>query len=96
LRASFRPYQVKEAEAMAMELLVAGGWEAREVSDQLEDLRASLPEDASWIVELRDSTQRIASQMQGPLPQEATEPEPALQITPELPAERLLPAKPPF
>jgi predicted Zn-dependent protease len=97
LRASFRPYQVKEAEAMAMELLVAGGWDAREVADQLEDLRASLPADASWVVELRESAQRIASQMQGPVLQEATEPEPVLQITPELPALRPLPpAKPPF
>lgn len=91
LRASFRPYQVKEAEAMAMELLVAGGWDAREVGDQLEGLRAPLPNDVSWIVELRESTQRIASQMQGPALENA-EFEPLLQITPELPAERLLPA----
>lgn len=97
LRASFRPYQVKEAEAMAMELLVAGGWDAREVADQLEDLRASLPDDASWVVELRESAQRIASQMQGPVLLENAEPEPLLQITPELPPERLLPAtKPPL
>jgi predicted Zn-dependent protease len=97
LRASFRPYQVKEAEAMAMELLVAGGWDAREVGDQLEGLRAPLPNDVSWIVELRESAQRVASQMQGPVLPEVAEPDPALQITPELPAARLLPAaKPPF
>jgi hypothetical protein len=96
LRASFRPYQVREAEAMAMELLVTGGWDAREVSDELEDLRASLPDDASWVVELRESAQRIASQMQGPVLAENAGPEPTLQITPELPPERLLPARPPF
>ena len=82
---------------MAMELLVAGGWDAREVSDQLEDLRAPLPDDAAWVVELRESAQRISSQMQGPVLLENTGPEPLLQITPELPPERLLPAtKPPL
>lgn len=67
LRASYRPQQVEEAELMAMKLLVAGGWEGREVSDQLEALRPSLPEDPFWIEELRDSARRMASLMQGPL-----------------------------
>ena len=97
LRASFRPYQVREAETLAMELLVAGGWDAREVGDQLESLRAALPDDVSWVVELRESAQRIASQMQGPMLPEYPEFEPPVQITPELPAPRPLPAaKPPF
>ncbi len=97
LRASFRPNQIREAEAMAMELLVAGGWDAREVSDQLEGLRVPLPDEPSWIIELRDSSRRIASQMQGPELLESGGPQPALQITPEIPGERLLPAaKPPF
>jgi len=80
-----------------MELLVAGGWDAREVGDQLERLRAALPDDVSWVVELRESAQRIASQMQGPVLPEYPEPGPPLQITPELPVLRPLPAaKPPF
>ncbi|MDP1611700.1 MAG: M48 family metalloprotease [Sulfuritalea sp.] len=67
LRASDRPLQVREAEVMAMKLLAAAGWEGREVSDQLEALRHALPDEPDWTVELRDSTRRIASLMQGPV-----------------------------
>ncbi|MCX7161968.1 MAG: M48 family metalloprotease [Betaproteobacteria bacterium] len=67
LRASDLPQQVREAETMAMKLLVAAGWDGREVSDQLEGLAAALPEESSWTGDLRESTRRIASLMQGPL-----------------------------
>lgn len=66
LRASDRPLQVREAEAMAMRLLAAAGWDGREVSDQLQALRPALPEEADWTVELRESALRVASLMQGP------------------------------
>ena len=66
LRASDRPQQVREAELMAMKLVVAAGWDGREVSDRLEALRPPLPDEPSWIVELRESAQRVASLMQGP------------------------------
>jgi predicted Zn-dependent protease len=72
LRASYRPQQVKEAETIAMKLLVAAGWDGREVSDQLEALRPALPEDPYWIEELRESAGRMASLMQGPLLPENT------------------------
>lgn len=74
LRASDRPQQVREAESIAMRLLVAAGWDGREVSDQLEALRPPLPEEADWITELRESTRRVANWMQGP------------QLPPETPA----------
>lgn len=67
LRASYRPLQVREAEVIAMKLLVAAGWDGREVSDQLEALRPALPDEPDWTVELRESSQRIASVMQGPV-----------------------------
>ena len=66
LRANDRPLQVREAETMAMSLLAAAGWEGREVSDQLQALRPALQEEAEWTAELRESTLRIASLMQGP------------------------------
>jgi predicted Zn-dependent protease len=66
LRASYRPQQVREAEVMAMKLLAAAGWDGDEVSDKLESLSPSLSEDTGWIRELRESTQNIASLMQGP------------------------------
>lgn len=66
LRASDRPLQVREAESVAMKLLAAAGWDGREVSDQLEALRPPLPDESDWTAELRDSTRRIASLMQGP------------------------------
>lgn len=66
LRANDRPLQVREAEAMAMRLLAAAGWGGREVSDQLQALRPALPAEADWTAELRESTLRIASLMQGP------------------------------
>jgi len=67
LRASERPQQVREAETMAIKLLVAAGWDAREVSDQLEALRPALPEEPGWTEELRESARHIASLMQGPM-----------------------------
>ncbi|MCK9382102.1 MAG: M48 family metalloprotease [Sulfuritalea sp.] len=67
LRASDRPQQVREAEAMAMKLLVAAGWDGREVSDQLEALRPALPEEPGWTEELRESARHIAGLMQGPV-----------------------------
>jgi Zn-dependent protease with chaperone function len=97
LRASFRPQQVREAEIIAMELLAAGGWDGREVSEQLQALRAPMPDEPGWTVELRESALRIASLMQGPAPQDNVDAIDGLQITPELPLERLAPAvKPPF
>jgi predicted Zn-dependent protease len=97
LRASFRPQQVREAETVAMELLVAAGWDGRDVSDQLQALRPALLDDPGWIVELRESAQRIAGLMQGPDLPEGVETTGGLQITPELPPERLPPAvKTPF
>lgn len=66
LRASYRPQQVAEAEAIAMELLAAAGWEGREVAEQLQAM-APPPEDVpGWELELRESIRRIASLMQGP------------------------------
>lgn len=67
LRASYRPQQVREAESMAMKLLVAAGWDAREASDQLEAMRPALPEEPAWTEELRESTRRVAGLTQGPL-----------------------------
>lgn len=85
LRASYRPQQVREAEAMAMKLLAAAGWDGREVSDQLEAIRPALPGDSAWLKELRESTERIAGQMQGPmLPESQLADAPRLQIAPEL------------
>lgn len=86
LRASDRPLQVREAEAMAMKLLAAAGWDGREVSDQLEALRSPLPEEPDWTGELRESTRRIASLMQGPvLPGSAATRGAADQIAPRFP-----------
>jgi len=66
LRANDRPLQVREAEAMAMSLLAAAGWDGREVSERLQALRPALPAEVDWTAELRESTLRIASLMQGP------------------------------
>jgi hypothetical protein len=63
----------------------------------LQALRAPLPDEPGWTVELRESALRIASLMQGPAPQDNVDAIDGLQITPELPLERLAPAvKPPF
>lgn len=71
LRASDRPQQVREAETMAMKLLAVAGWNGREVSDRLQALRPALPTESEWTGELRESTLRVASLMQGPaLPQQ--------------------------
>ena len=87
LRASDRPQQVREAEAIAMKLLVTAGWDGREVSDQLESLRPALPEEAAWTEELRQSARRIASLMQGPVLPETPAPVGAMgQIEPALPS----------
>lgn len=74
LRASDRPLQVREAEALAMKLLAAAGWDGREVSDQLEALRPALLEELAWTDELRQSARHIASLMQGPVLPEDWEP----------------------
>lgn len=71
LRASDRPQQVREAEAIAMKLLAAAGWDGREVSDQLEALRPALPDEPDWTAELRESARHIANLMQGPMPMDA-------------------------
>lgn len=71
LRATERPQHVVEAEAMAMSLLAAAGWDGREVSDQLEAMRPAIVEEPGWTVELRESAQRIATLMQGPMAPEA-------------------------
>lgn len=85
LRASYRPQHVVEAETMAMKLMAAAGWDGREVSDQLQALRPALPEEQSWTAELRESTQRIASLMQGPVMPDG--PAAMSQIMPEPPVE---------
>lgn len=66
LRASYRPQHVVEAETVAMKLLVAAGWDGHEVSDQLQSMRPALPDEPGWVVELRESMQRIAVLLQGP------------------------------
>jgi len=71
LRATYRPQHVLEAEAMALELLAAAGWDGREASDQLEALRPAIPDEPAWTTELRESVLRIAALMQGPMPLEA-------------------------
>ncbi|MCX7167094.1 MAG: M48 family metalloprotease [Rhodocyclales bacterium] len=88
LRASYRPQQVREAETIAMKLLAAAGWDGREVSDQLQALRPALPEEPDWTEELRESTRRIASAMQGPVLPETPGTMGALgQIAPALPSD---------
>jgi hypothetical protein len=86
LRASDRPLQVREAESVALKLLAAAGWDGREVSDQLEALRPALPDESDWTAELRDSARRIASLMQGPLPEAPAAAVSPDQIVPKLPA----------
>lgn len=88
LRASERPQQVQEAEAMAMALLAAAGWDAREVTDQLEVLPAKASDESEWTKELRESSMRVASAMQGPVLPDDVAPAPLGQIAtllPELP-----------
>lgn len=72
LRASFRPQQVIEAEAIAMDLLATAGWEGREVADQLQAMPPPLPDASSWTEELRESMRRVASLMRGPPQLQAT------------------------
>lgn len=74
LRASYRPQQEREAGAMAMKLLADAGWTGLEVSEKLESIRPSLSEDTAWTKELRESTLRVASMMQGPLLPEFRDP----------------------
>ncbi len=88
LRASDRPLQVQEAETMAMSLLSAAGWSGREVTDQLEALPPETAEEPDWTEELRDSSARVASAMQGPVLPDVLAPAPQVQIAtllPELP-----------
>lgn len=69
LQASDRPQQVRAAEDIALHLLVAAGWNVREVSDQLERLPAAAGDETAWNGELRNAALHIASLMQGPLPE---------------------------
>ena len=95
LRASYRPLQVKEAESLAMKLLVAAGWEGRDVSDQLESMTPALPDEPGWTAELRESGRRIASQMQGPpLPEASPTAVAPLQMAPVLPLPPPMVSKP--
>ncbi len=66
LRATFRPQQVAEAEAMALDLLAGAGWDGREVAEQLRALPPLLPDGPGWTEELHQSAARVASLMQGP------------------------------
>lgn len=66
LRASFRPQQVVEAEAMALDLLAGAGWDGRELAEQLRALPPLLPDGPGWTEELHQSAARVASLMQGP------------------------------
>ena len=90
LRASFRPQHVLEAEALAMKILAAAGWDGREISDHLQAIRPALPGEPGWMLELRESALRIASLMQGPqLPdpaplQDQIVPRPPLDLPPPL------------
>lgn len=88
LRATFRPQQVLEAEALAMDLLAAAGWDGREVAEQLQAMAPPLPNGPGWTEELYSSAKRIASLMQGPPQIEAAVP--SAQIVPK--AEVDLPA----
>lgn len=88
LRASERPLQVQEAETMAMNLLAAAGWNGREVTDQLEALPPEVAEEPEWTEELRESSRRVASSMQGPVQPDDLALIPQVQIAtlmPELP-----------
>lgn len=99
LRASYRPQQVREAEVMAMKLLVAAGWEGREVSDQLAALRPPLPDEPDWTEELRESARRLTGLVQASALQETpAAAEGADQAAPKPLAPDLPPSKisPPF
>lgn len=67
LQASDRPQQVREAEDIALRLLLAAGWNVREVSDQREGLPSVTGDETAWEGELRNSALRIASLLQEPL-----------------------------
>lgn len=66
VRASYRPQQEREAEIMTMKLLAEAGWEGAEVSQKLDSLRPTLPDETAWTQDLRESALRIGSLMQGP------------------------------
>lgn len=72
LRAAYRPAQVREADVLGLRLMAASGWPGRSVSRQLEywSVREA---SAEWCNELKESTYRIASLMQGPEPAPALE-----------------------
>lgn len=74
LRASFRPQQIREAEAIAVRLLVAAGWDGPEVSKELQALRPAVPDEAVWTQELRESLQRISGLIQAPVSIETPSP----------------------
>lgn len=51
---------------MTMKLLAEAGWEGAEVSQKLDSLRPTLPDETAWTQDLRESALRIGSLMQGP------------------------------
>lgn len=89
LRASYRPQQIREAEAIAVKLLASAGWNGPEVGEQLQVLRQAVPDEPAWTQELCESLQRIAGLIQAPVSVETPVPEGVLgQMTPELVAGR--------
>jgi len=66
LRASYRPQQVLEAEAIGLDVLAAAGWDGREVAEQLHVMPPPQPGSVEWTEELRVSSLRVSSLMQGP------------------------------
>lgn len=81
LRANYRPLQVREAESVAFALLMADGWDSLEISDQLSAVRPELPDDSSWLKELRGSATYLASLLQGPRFYEEVVPQTAFDQT---------------
>jgi Zn-dependent protease with chaperone function len=94
LRASSRPTQVREAESLAMKLVMADGWSSVEISNQLSRLRAALPGDPEWITELRVSAAYISALVQGP--QLSEEVRAAAAASPTVPAHQPRAVSAPF
>lgn len=78
LRASYRPTQMREAELVALNLLAASGWNARDVASQLEVLGPVSADEVDWLRELRESVPGLAGLVQGP-------PIPAAPVTVSVP-----------
>lgn len=66
LRANLRPGQLREAEEMGMEILVLGGYSAKEVVDSLHARVSEFPLEEAWVLELRGSVARVAKMTVGP------------------------------